>query len=146
MSMPSPGHHPRSPGGITAPLQIPSCNHFRLFQKVMGHVFSLLSPVTNTVDEASISGNLMYSISDHLAKFLIYPKQKHQKWLNEKTKYNKNYKKINRYKFEQDLEHIKWVEVLKLNDKNVDTSLENFIEIINSLLKKYALLKQITKK
>ena len=28
---------------------------------------------TNTVDEPSISGNLMCSISDHLARFLIYP-------------------------------------------------------------------------
>ena len=54
----------------------------------------------------------MCSISDHLAQFLIYPKQNAKKCLNEKTKYNRNYKKINRDKFEQDLEHINWVEVL----------------------------------
>ena len=68
----------------------------------------------------------MCSISDHLAQFLIYPKQNAKKCLNEKTKYNRNYKKINRDKFEQDLEHINWVEALKVNDKNVDTSLGNF--------------------
>ena len=47
---------------------------------------------TNTVDEPSVSGNLMCSISDHLGQFLIYPKQNAKKCLNEKTKYNRNYK------------------------------------------------------
>ena len=101
---------------------------------------------TNTVDEPSISRNLMCSISDHLAQFLIYPEQNAKKCLNEKTKYKRIYKKINKKKFEQDLEHTNWVEALKVNDKNVDTSLGNFLQIINSLLEKYAPLKQITKK
>ena len=30
---------------------------------------------TNTVDDPSISSNLMCSVSDHLAEFLIYPEQ-----------------------------------------------------------------------
>ena len=34
---------------------------------------------TNTVDQPGISGNLMCSISDHLAQFLIYPKQNAKK-------------------------------------------------------------------
>ena len=98
------------------------------------------------MDKASISGNLYVLYIWSSSKVSYLPKTKHQKWLNEKTKYNQNYKKINRDEFEQDLEHTNWVEVLKVNDKNVDTSLENFIEIINSLLKKHAPLKQITKK
>ena len=101
---------------------------------------------TDTVDEPSISGNLMCSISHHLAQFLIYPKQNAKKCLNKKTKCNRNYKKINRDKFEQDLEHINWVEALKVNDKNVDTSLGNFLQIFNSLLEEHAPLKQIIKK
>ena len=59
-----------------------------------------------------------------------------------KTKYKRNYKKINKNKFEQDLEHINWLEALKVNDKNV----ANFLQIINYLLEKHALFKQITKK
>ena len=98
------------------------------------------------MDEPSISGNLMCSISHHLAQFLIYPKQNAKKCLNKKTKYKRNYKKINRDKFEQDLEHINWVEALKVNDKNVDTSLGNFLQIFNSLLEEHAPLKQIIKK
>ena len=100
-----------------------------------------------TVDGPSISGNLMRPLSDHLAQFLIYLKQNAKKCLNEKKKKkNRNYKKINRDKFELDLEHINWVEALKVNDKNVDFSLGNVLQRINSLLEKHAPLKQITKK
>ena len=94
---------------------------------------------TNTMDEPSISGNLMCSISDHLAQFLIHPEQNAKKCLNEKTKYKRNYKKVNKEKFEQDLQHITWVEALKVNDTNVDTSLGNFLQIINSVLEKHIL-------
>ena len=58
------------------------------------------------MDEPSISGNLMCSISDHLAQFLIYPEQNAKKSLNKKTKYKRNYKKINKDRFEQDIEDI----------------------------------------
>ena len=88
----------------------------------------------------------MCSISDHPAQFLIYPKQNAKKCLNEKIKYNRNYKKINTDKFEQDLEHVNWVEALKVNEKNVDNSLENILQIFSSLLEKHAPLKQIIKK
>ena len=43
-------------------------------------------------------------------------------------------------------EHINWLQALKVNDKNVYTSLRNFLQKINSLLEKHAPLKQITKK
>ena len=90
------------------------------------------------MNEPQIIGNLMCSISDHLAKFLINPEQNAKACLNEKIKYKRNYKKINTDKFEQDLEHINWVEALKVNDQNVDTCLRNFLQINNSQLKKHA--------
>ena len=65
---------------------------------IMNHTFKpenfFTNTFTGTVDEPSKSGNLMCSISDHLAQFLIYPKQNTKKCLNEKTKYNRNYKKL----------------------------------------------------
>ena len=69
---------------------------------------------------------LMCSILDHLAHFLIYLEQNAKKCLNEKTKYKRKYKKVSKDKFEQDPDHINWVESLKVNDKNADTSLGNF--------------------
>ena len=68
----------------------------------------------------------MCSILDHLAHFLIYLEQNAKKCLNEKTKYKRKYKKVSKDKFEQDPDHINWVESLKVNDKNADTSLGNF--------------------
>ena len=93
------------------------------------------------MDKPSISGNLVCSISDNLVQFLIYPEQNAKICLNEKRKYKKNYQKINKGKSEQDLEHINWVEALKINNQNVDTSLGNFLQIINYLLEKHAPLK-----
>ena len=68
---------------ITIPTRITPCS-----RTLIDNIF------TNTVDEPSISGNLMCSISDHLAQFLIYPEQNAKKCLDEKTKYKRNYKKI----------------------------------------------------
>ena len=65
------------------------------------------------------------------------------KW---KNKIQKKLQKINKDKFEQDLEHTNLVEALKVNDKNVDTSLRNLLQIINFLLEKHTHLKQSTKK
>ena len=79
-------------------------------------------------------------------QFLIYAEQNGKECLNAKTKDKRNYKKINKDKLEQDLEHINWVEALKVNVRNVDTSLGNFLQIINSVLEKHAALKQIIKK
>ena len=45
---------------------------------------------TDNVGEPSISGNLMCSISDYLAQFLIYPEQNAKTCLNEKRKYKIN--------------------------------------------------------
>ena len=55
-----------------------------------------------------------------------------------KTRYKRNCRKISKDTFEQDLEHNNWVEALKVNDKNVCTSLGNFLQIINYLLEQHA--------
>ena len=79
----------------------------------------------------------MCSISDYLAQFLIFPEQNAKTCLKKKINYDKS---------EQDLEHINWVEALKVNDQNVDTCLRNFLQINNSQLKKHAHWKQTDKK
>ena len=61
--------------------------HITIPTRVTPHSRTLIDNIfTNTVDEPSISGNLMYSISDHLAQFLIYPQQNAKKCLKEKNK------------------------------------------------------------
>ena len=85
-------------GSLTPRITIPT--------RIAPHSRTLTDNVfTNTMDEPSINGNLMCSISDHLAQFLIYPKQNAKKYLDEKAKYNRNCKKVNGDKFEQGLEY-----------------------------------------
>ena len=62
---------------------------------------------TNTVNESLVSGNLTFSISDHLAQFLIYP----ELTINNKEKkipqYKKNYKKSQHNQIERRIRKLK---------------------------------------
>ena len=100
---------------------------------------------TNSVEENSTSGNLECCISDHLAQFLIFPNQRVLQQ-NNHTKYKRSYKNLDNNKFKNELQSIDWTTALSINNNDVNQSLENFLNISNSLLDKYAPLKQITKK
>ena len=71
--------------------------YFRLFSpritiptRITPHSRTFIENIfTNTVDELSTSDNLMSSISDHLAQFVIYPEQNARKCLNEKATYKR---------------------------------------------------------
>ena len=100
---------------------------------------------TNTVEENSTSGNLECCISDHLAQFLVFPNQRVLQQ-NNHTKYKRGYKNLDNNKFKNELQNIDWTTALSINNNDVNQSLENFLNISNSLLDKHAPLKQITKK
>ena len=71
--------------------------YFRLFSpritiptRITPHSGTFIENIfTNTVDELSVSDNLMSSISDHLAQFVIYPEQNAKKCLNEEATYKR---------------------------------------------------------
>ena len=96
---------------------------------------------TNSVEENSVSDNLECCISDHLAQFLIFPSQRVLKQSNHR-KYKRSYKNLDAKKFKDELQSIDWAN----NNNDVNQSLENFLNITNSLLDRYAPLKQVTKK
>ena len=101
---------------------------------------------SNSADESSISGNLWYSISDHLAQFLIYPEFKTKNNRKQETIYKWKYSKDNLSNLKSELQNIDWSNVLKANQNNVEMSLENLLETINTLLDKHTPKKPITKK
>ena len=49
---------------------------------------------TNTVNESLASGNLSFSVSDHLAQFLIYPKLTINNKEKKNPQHKRNYKKL----------------------------------------------------
>ena len=95
---------------------------------------------TNSVEENSTSGNLECCISDHLAQFLIFPNQRVLQQ-NNHTKYKRSYNKS-----ENELQSTDWTTALSINNNDVNQSLENFLNISNLLLDKYAPLEHLTKK
>ena len=99
---------------------------------------------TNSVEENTISGNLECCISDHLAQFLIFPSQRVLEQNNHR-KYKRNYKNVDIKKFKDELQSIDWTAALA-NNNNVNQSLENFLNITNSIIERYAPLTQATKK
>ena len=100
---------------------------------------------TNTVNESLVSGNLTFSISDHLTQFLIYPELTINNKEIKKTKYKRYHKKLSTSKSKEDLENLNWTKILKTRKCNIDTSLENLLQVINTLLDRNASLKQLTK-
>ena len=100
----------------------------------------------NSNDKSFISTNLSYSISDHLAQFLVYPEFKTENKRKLETIYKRNYSKDNLRNLKNDLQNIDWLSVLKANQNNVEISLENLLKIINALLDKHPPKKLMTKK
>ena len=101
---------------------------------------------TNIVHESLVSGNLIFSISDHLAQFLIYPQLTINYKEKEKPQYKRNFKKLCTTKFKEDLENLNWIEISKTQKCNTDTSLEKLLQVINTLLDRHAPLEQLTKR
>ena len=100
---------------------------------------------TNSIEENSTSGNLECCISDHLTQFLIFPNQRVLQQ-NNHTKYKRSYKNLDTNKFNNELQSIDWTTTFSINNNDVNQSLKNILNISNSLLDKYAPLKQISKK
>ena len=101
----------------------------------MSNIFS------NNIEDGSISGNIVTTISDHYAQFLLLQN------LNNKnpTKgeiYHQDFKKLNKNNLERDLVNTNWDAILEVNNGNVDKSFESFITTVNSIIAEHAPLKK----
>ena len=90
-------------------LRITSPTHISTKSKTLiDNIFSTDSP------EELISRNIITSISDHLAQFLIFPTEK-TKGSKKKEIYEKNFKSLTGNELIEDLKSIYWDKALKLN-------------------------------
>ena len=81
-----------------------------------------------------------------MAQFLIYPELTINYKKRKKTQYKRNYKKLSTTRFKEDIENLNGTEILKTETCNLDTSLENLLQVINTLLDRHAPLKQLMKR
>ena len=83
------------------------------------HISTKLRPLIDNIcstdsPEEPISGNIITSISDHVAQILLFPMEK-TKGSKKKEIYKKNFKSLTRNELIEDLKSIDWGKALKLN-------------------------------
>ena len=95
----------------------------------------------NNIEDASILGNIVRTISDHYAQVFLLQN------LNNKNQskseiYNQNFKKLNKNNFERNLVNTNWDAILEVNNGDVDNSFESYITTVNSIIAEHATLKK----
>ena len=91
-----------------------------------------------------MSGNIVTSISDHLAQFLFLLIDQF-KANNNKNIYQCNFKSFNQQTFLEDIQHLNWNNMLELEKKDFDNSFNRFFLMIETLLDNYASIQILTK-
>ena len=100
---------------------------------------------TNNYDNTFMTGNLVKTLSDHLALILIVPIQNTTRH-KEPKKIHHDFHEIlkNKDMISRDLQNINWDMELQLNSENINISTEKFISKINNLINDSAPLKELS--
>ena len=91
-----------------------------------------------------MSGNIVTSISDHLAQFLFLPIDQF-KTNNNKNIYQRNLKSFNQQIFLEDIQNLNWNNILELENQVLDNSFNNFFLMIETVLDPYVPIKKLNK-
>ena len=98
-------------------------------------LFSVDNIFSNVISKDIVSGNITATISDHLLQFLISPNT----FADPPTKSNvfeRNWSSFDQENFVLDYIGIDFPNILKLDEKNVNSAANNFLDSINPVLKK----------
>ena len=120
--------------------------HITYPTRTTSHSITLIDNVFSTdISENAISGNIVSSISDYLPQFLFLPIDQF-KTNNNKSIYQRNFiKSFNQQIFLEDIQNLKWNNVLELEKKDIDNSFDKFFLMIEMLLGTYAPIQILTK-
>ena len=101
---------------------------------------------SNTIEDGSISGNLVMAISDHYGQLLLMKSLTNKKSITNTEVYHQDFQKINEKKFENDLQNTIWEDALELHSDDVDKSFGTFFSTIKSIIDRHATLKKLSLK
>ena len=108
---------------MTSNLFVPHIIHpTRITSTTKTLIDNIFSNSTNYAE--GISGNFTFSLSDHLAQFLIIPGEG-QHSTNKKTQYARNMKNFDREHFFLELYEIDWTNILNLQSNDPNVAFEN---------------------
>ena len=113
--------------------------------RVTTHSRTLIDNIfSNNIEDGLISGNIISTISDHYAQFLLMKNMKIKQ--RETTDiYRHDFTNFNEVQFKSELCNIDWKSVLEINKKDVDFSSSKFFETSNNLQKHAPIKKILTK-
>ena len=100
---------------------------------------------SNQLSNDIISGNLTVSISDHLPQFCIFPEILSNSPSPKSNIYERDWKNFDQSEFILDYFSFDWNLIIALGKQDVNTSFENFLNMFNVLLDKYAPFKKVNK-
>ena len=113
--------------------------HTRHSRTLIDNIFS------NVISKDIISGNNAATISDHLPQFLISPNMFADPQSNKSNAFERVRSNFDQENFVLDYFVIDWPNILKLDEKNVNSATNNFFNTINFLMNKCAPLKKANK-
>ena len=114
--------------------------------RVTTHSTTLIDNIfSNNIEDGLISANIISTISDHYAQFLLMKIMKIKQ--RETTDiYRHDFTNINEVQFKSELCNIDCKSALEISKKDVDFSFSKFFETFNNLLQKQAPIKKLSNK
>ena len=102
----------------------------------------------NSLEYESVSGNLLYELSDHLIQFLILEGFFKERCLSNITSfYKRDFSNFNEREFEETvINSLDWDEICMLNFNDANLSFKSFFETINFYLDEMAPYKKVNQK
>ena len=89
---------------------------------------------SNVISKDIISGNITATISDHLPQFLISPNTFADPPSNKSNVFERDWSNFDQEKIVLDYFDIYSLHILKLDEKNLNSATNNFLDTINSVL------------
>ena len=91
------------------------------------------------------SGNLTYSLSDHLPQFLLLHNSNHKSNFISKS-FHRSWSKFDKARFSHDFNSFNWNEILSLDANSVDESFNSFFTQFSNLLNNHAPIIKLSKR
>ena len=114
--------------------------------RITNHSNTLIDDiVSNVIGPDIIPGNLTATISDHLPQFLIILNIFGNISGNKSNIYVRDWSKLDRESFILDYFSVEWEDLLKIDERNADSSTKKFLDKINILWDTYAPRKRVKK-
>ena len=114
--------------------------------RITSHSKTIIDNIfSNHLSSEIISGNISSTISDHLPQFLIVPHIFSDPPSHKSNIYERDWSNFNQEDFIMDYFAIDWPNILHLQNRDVNQSLESFLNSINTIMEEHAPLKKISK-